>query len=120
MGCFCSKEKTPASGAGAVFGAVSGAARYEDQALGRKPKYYNPISGSEHVRETSATWEEYPGKYIGRPKPVPRERVKRPAVSSIPWEGKRGRRLKGTTKHVPHAATWPFTSPRPLEATWKQ
>lgn len=61
MGCFQSKEKYtgPTMGPRLVYGA----GRYEDQPQGRKPRLYNPYTGSEHVRDGSATWEDYPGEF---------------------------------------------------------
>lgn len=62
MGCFQSKEKytAPVMGPRPVY--VAG--RYEEQGQGRKPRYYNPLTGSEHSREGSATWESYPGEFV--------------------------------------------------------
>lgn len=61
MGCFQSKERytPPAMGPRLAYGA----GRYEDQPQARKPRYYNPYTGSEHASDDSATWEDYPGEF---------------------------------------------------------
>ncbi|RSL63026.1 hypothetical protein CEP54_005421 [Fusarium duplospermum] len=59
MGCFCSKDSNASSAVRARVdndpGLVSGAGRYSEQVPGRKPKYYNPFTGSEHASDDSAT-----------------------------------------------------------------
>jgi hypothetical protein len=57
MGCFCSKDSktSPALRVDNDPGLVSGAGRYSEQVPGRKPRLYNPYTGSEHASDDSAT-----------------------------------------------------------------
>ncbi|RTE80414.1 hypothetical protein BHE90_005112 [Fusarium euwallaceae] len=61
MGCFCSKDSNASSTAAVRSrvdndpGLVSGAGRYSERVPGRKPRYYNPFTGSEHTSDDSAT-----------------------------------------------------------------
>ncbi|KAK7403482.1 hypothetical protein QQX98_010761 [Neonectria punicea] len=54
-----------------VLGSDPHAFRYERQAAGTKPRYYNPYDQTSHASTASATWESYPGKVGGRPRPQP-------------------------------------------------
>ncbi|KAK7417225.1 hypothetical protein QQZ08_011704 [Neonectria magnoliae] len=54
-----------------VLGSDPHAFRYERQPAGTKPRYYNPYDQTSHASTASATWESYPGKVGGRPRPQP-------------------------------------------------
>ncbi|KPM43659.1 hypothetical protein AK830_g2869 [Neonectria ditissima] len=63
--------KATTVGADPVLGSDQHAFRYERQTMGTKPRYYNPYDQTSHARTVSATWESYPGKIAGFPKPQP-------------------------------------------------
>ncbi|KAJ4312318.1 hypothetical protein N0V84_009979 [Fusarium piperis] len=85
MGCFCSKDSStsPAIRVDNDLGLVSGAGRYSEQVPGRKPRYDDRHTSSEHASDDSTTGDNPPEEYAGLPGPIPNAKDRQPCPVRI-------------------------------------